>query len=172
MLLNRQESHADRILARCRQLNSEGCALACKKLMRNLNQHTSAVAGFRIAAACAAMCEIYQDLNSLLDDPMALLAANAGYKTHSASVVLVRGIVETLRRRQTILCFPKLQWISPEAYATAHTRSCVYLWYRDRRVKVQFRISIRQMEILRNRESCRYSARVRAMRECDHNFFD
>src|SRR5256885_10727181 len=38
-------------------------ALACKKLMRNLNQHTSAVAGFRIAAACAAMCEIYQYLN-------------------------------------------------------------------------------------------------------------
>jgi hypothetical protein len=120
MLFNRQESHAYGVLAGRRQFESENRALASKKLVRNLNQDAGAVTSFGIAAAGAAMGEIYQDLDSLLDDLMALLTANAGYKTHSASVVLIRGIVETLRRRQTVLCFPKLQWISPEAYDCTH----------------------------------------------------
>src|SRR5437899_960055 len=113
MFLNRQESHAYRVLAGRRQFESENRALAGKKLVRNLNQDAGAVASFGIAAAGAAMREIYQDLDSLLDDLMALLTANAGYKTHSASVVLVRRVIETLRRRQTVFCFPKLQWIFP-----------------------------------------------------------
>ena len=113
MLLNRQESHAYRVLAGRGQFNSEGCALAGKKLVRNLNQDAGAVTSFGIAAAGAAMREIYQDLDSLLDDLVALFAANAGYKAHSTSVVLIRRIVKTLARRQPVLCLPKLQWISP-----------------------------------------------------------
>jgi hypothetical protein len=81
----------------------------------NLNQDAGAVTGLWIAAACAAVREIHQDLNSLLDNLMALLTPNAGNKTHSASVVLVRRVVKTLSRRQTVLCLPKLQWISPKA---------------------------------------------------------
>src|SRR3954470_18246254 len=140
MFLNRQESHAYGVLARRGQFESENRALASKKLVRNLNQDAGTISSFGIAAAGSTMREIYQDLDSLLDDLVALFAANAGDKAHSTSIVLVRRVVETLRGRQTVLCFPKLQWISPEAYA-AHTRSCVYLWYRDGRVKVQFRIS-------------------------------
>jgi hypothetical protein len=81
--------------------------------VRNLNQDAGAISSFGIAAAGAAMREIYQDLDSLLDDLMALFAANAGYKTHSTSIVLGRRIVKTLARRQSVLCLPKLQWISP-----------------------------------------------------------
>jgi hypothetical protein len=44
---------------------------------------------------------------------MALLTPNAGHKTDSASVVLVRRIVKTLLRRQTVLCLPAFQEISP-----------------------------------------------------------
>jgi hypothetical protein len=120
MLFNRQKGHAHGVLAGRGQFNSEGCALAGKKLVRNLNQDAGAVTSFGIAAAGAAMREIYQDLDSLLDDLVALFAANAGDKAHSTSIVLVRRVVETLRGRQTVLCFPKLQWISPEAYDCTH----------------------------------------------------
>ena len=47
---------------------SESCALARKKLVRNLNQNAGAIAGFRIAAAGAAVRQIDQYLNSLLDN--------------------------------------------------------------------------------------------------------
>src|SRR6185312_11477188 len=113
MLLNRQKSHANGILTGCRQFNSEGSTLADEKLVRNLNQDSGAVSGFRIAAACAAVRQIDQHLNSLFDDLMTLLAANAGYKAHPAGVVLVRRVIETLARRQSVLCLPKLQWNSP-----------------------------------------------------------
>jgi len=55
------------------------------------------------------MRKINEDLNPLLDDLMALLSANAGDKTDSAGVVLVRRIIQTLRRRQTVFCLPVLQ---------------------------------------------------------------
>ena len=40
---------------------------------------------------------------------MALVSTNAGDKTHAAGVVLVSRVVKTLRRRQAVLCLPKLQ---------------------------------------------------------------
>ena len=60
------------------------------------------------------MREIDQDLNSLLDNLMALLAANAGNKADATGVVLERWIVETLRRRQSVICLPTVQKISPK----------------------------------------------------------
>ena len=77
--------------------------------MRNLNQYSGTIAGFGIAAAGSAMRKINEDLNPLLDDLMALLTPNAGDKTDSAGVVLVRRIIQTLRRRQTVFCLPVLQ---------------------------------------------------------------
>jgi hypothetical protein len=109
MLFHRQESHSDRVLARRRQGESERLALAREKLVWNLNQNPGAIAGFWIAATCSAVRKINEDLNPLLNDLMALLSANASHKTDSASVVLVRRIVKTLRRRQTVLCLPVLQ---------------------------------------------------------------
>ena len=74
--------------------------------MRDLNENAGAVAGFGIASAGAAMSQVDEDLNPLLDDLMAFFSANAGDKSHAAGVVLVRGIVETLRGWQTVVGFP------------------------------------------------------------------
>jgi len=67
--------------------------------VRNLNQHACAIAGFRVAAAGAAVRQVDQNLNSLLNDLMTLIAANAGYEPDTAGIVLVRRVVKTLRRR-------------------------------------------------------------------------
>ena len=77
--------------------------------MRNLDEHSGAIASLGIAAACATVREIDQDLNSLLNDLMALFAANAGDKAHAAGIMLVRGMIKTLRRRQTVICLPAFQ---------------------------------------------------------------
>ena len=71
--------------------------------MGNLNEHAGAIAGFRVAATSAAMRQIEQNLNALADDVVTFMAADAGHEPDSAGVVLVRRMVETLRRRQTIL---------------------------------------------------------------------
>src|SRR5689334_4438385 len=98
MFFDRQKSHADRILAWSRQAETQRLALARKKLVRNLNQHTGAIAGFRIATAGATVSQIDEDLNTLVNNLVGLVAANAGYEADSASIVLVCGVIKTLRR--------------------------------------------------------------------------
>src|SRR6202030_1962816 len=102
MLFNRQESHAHAVGSRLGQREPQLVAFARKELMRNLDQYARAIPGFRIAAAGAAMRQVQQHLNSLADNIVTLLAADAGHKPDPAGVVLVRGVVETLRWRQTI----------------------------------------------------------------------
>ena len=67
--------------------------------MRDLNQDAGAVASFRIASACATVRQVYEDLNSLLDDLVAFFSTNARDKADSAGIVLVRRIIETLSGR-------------------------------------------------------------------------
>jgi hypothetical protein len=98
MSLDRQECHADAIGARLGQLESQSRAFAREKLMRDLNQDTGAVAGFRVATASAAMRQANEDLDSLLDNFMAFVAADARNKAHPARVVLACGIVQPLGR--------------------------------------------------------------------------
>ena len=66
-------------------------AFAGKELVGNLDQNAGAIAGFRIAAAGAAMRQVEQNLNSLADDVVTFLAADAGDEADPAGVVLVRG---------------------------------------------------------------------------------
>src|SRR5437870_4857671 len=77
--------------------------------MWNLDQQSRPVAGFRITTAGATMRQVNQYLNALLNDLVALLTANAGDKADAACVVLVRRIIKTLRRRQTVVCLPVSQ---------------------------------------------------------------
>jgi hypothetical protein len=109
MFFHGQESHPDRVLARCWQSKAERFTLARKKLVRDLDQDSGPVAGFRIAAACAAMRQVDKDLNSLLDNFVTFFAANAGDKPNAAGIMLVRRVVETLCWRQAIICVPVLQ---------------------------------------------------------------
>ncbi len=102
VLLDRQERHADAVGSGLRQREAEFLAFAGKELVRNLDEHAGAVAGFRIAAAGAAMRQVEQNLNSLADDVVTFLAADAGDKPDAAGVVLVRRVVETLGGRQAV----------------------------------------------------------------------
>ena len=70
--------------------------------MRDLNQNARAIACLRITSAGAAVGEIQQDLNALADDLVTLVAADARHKSDAAGIVLVRGVIEALRGRQTI----------------------------------------------------------------------
>jgi hypothetical protein len=51
---------------------------------------------------------------------VALLATDAGHKTNTAGIALGRRIIETLRRRQTVVCLPMLQkkysWLGSLAF--------------------------------------------------------
>src|SRR6266851_9310876 len=77
--------------------------------MRDLDQQPCPVAGFRITTAGATMRQVDQNLNTLFDDPVTLLTSNAGHKPDAASIVLVRRIIKTLLRRQTVVCLPVSQ---------------------------------------------------------------
>ena len=109
MLFDRQKSHADRIFARRREGEAEGFALTRKKLVGDLDQQSGAVARLRITAAGPAVRQVDQNLNSLLDNLVTLLATNAGDKPDATRVVFMRRIVKTLWRRQTVACLPAMQ---------------------------------------------------------------
>ena len=96
LLLHRQKDHAHAVLARLRQREAQPGALAREKLVRNLNQHARAIAGFRIAAASAAVRQIDQNLNALENDVVRFLALDVGYEADAARVVLVGRIVKPL----------------------------------------------------------------------------
>ena len=68
-----------------------------EKLVRNLHQDAGAVAGQRIASAGAAMGQVVEHLEALLHDVVRALALDVDDEADAARVVLVRGIVETLR---------------------------------------------------------------------------
>ena len=48
------------------------------------------------------MRKVDQYLDAFANDVMALVATDAGHKTHAAGVVLMVGLVQTLSRGQTI----------------------------------------------------------------------
>ena len=67
--------------------------------VRHLHQHAGAVAGVGLAAAGAAMVEIAQDLDGLLQDLVGLAALHVDDEADAAGVVLELRIVETLFAR-------------------------------------------------------------------------
>ena len=99
--LHRQKHHAHAVFARRRQREAQLGALARKELVRNLNQDSGAVARFRIASARAAMSQVDEDLQSLDDDVMRLLALNIDHEADATGIVLVSWIVETLLNRES-----------------------------------------------------------------------
>jgi hypothetical protein len=69
--------------------------------VRDLDEKSGAVAGFRVAAARAAVGKVDQDLDPLHDDVMRLLAVDPGHKADAASIMLMPGMVESLGTGQT-----------------------------------------------------------------------
>src|ERR1017187_7346879 len=91
-----QEYHAHSVLAGRRQREAQLGALAREELVRDLDQDTRAVAGFRIAPAGAAMRQVDEHLDALDDDVVRFLALDVGHEADSAGIVLASGIVQSL----------------------------------------------------------------------------
>ena len=92
----RQKNVAHGPIARGRQFDP---GLRChrrEKLLRHLHEDAGAVARERIAAAGAAMREIFQHLEPLPDDMVALPPVEIHDETHATGIVLIGGIVEAL----------------------------------------------------------------------------
>ena len=96
----RHEQIADRVFARLRQLEAEFGGFLGEKLVRDLHQDAGAVAHARVGADRAAMLQIAEDAQPVLDDQVRLAALDVGDEADAAGVLVERRIVQTLRRRR------------------------------------------------------------------------
>ena len=94
-----QEHEAGAVARALGQRDAELLALLGEKGVRHLHQDPGAVAGVLLAAAGAAVLEVEQHLDRLLDDRVRLAAVRVDDEPDPARVVLEAGIVETLCAR-------------------------------------------------------------------------
>ena len=92
-------SDADRVFARLRQGEAEPVGLLGEELVRDLHQDAGAVAGARIGADRAAVLQIAQDGERVLDQLVRVPALDVGDEADAAGILVERRIVETLRDR-------------------------------------------------------------------------
>src|SRR5262249_1761950 len=95
--LGREEHHADAVLARRGQLDAERLRLATQERVGHLHQDAGAVAGERIAAACAPVRQVLEDREALLDDVVRALALDVHHEADAAGVVLDAWIPQPAR---------------------------------------------------------------------------
>ena len=100
----RHEERADRVFAGLGQGKTEPFRLLGEELLRDLHQNAGAVACARIGTDRAAMFEIAEDGERVLDQFMRGAALDVGDEADSAGILLERGIVKALRRRQPGVC--------------------------------------------------------------------
>jgi len=72
--------------------------------MRNLREHAAAVPEGRVCARGAAMVEVDQDLQTLLENRMRLAIVEVGDEADAAGIVLLRGVVKSNSARQGGVC--------------------------------------------------------------------
>ncbi len=96
----RHEELADGVEAGLRQRDAERRALLLEEAVRDLGEDAATVAELGVGADGAAMVEVAQDLQALLDQPVALAVLHVGDEADAAGVFLVGGVVEALARRQ------------------------------------------------------------------------
>ncbi len=71
--------------------------------MGNLHQHTCSVTSFQIPAYRAAMLQITENLDTLFNNIVRLLAVNSDNESDAACVMLEGGIVEATGLHHTVL---------------------------------------------------------------------
>ena len=96
----RHEESADGVFAGLGQAKTEPSRLLGEELVRNLHQNAGAVACSRIGTDRAAMLEIAEDSERVLDQLMRRPALDVGNEADPAGILLERGIVKALHRRQ------------------------------------------------------------------------
>ena len=91
-----QEDHAHAILAGRRQAHALCGHLGAVELVGDLDQDACAVAHQLVCADGAAVVEVLQDLQALLDDVVRLDALDVGDEAHAAGIVLARRVVQAV----------------------------------------------------------------------------
>jgi hypothetical protein len=99
-LIARHEQMADAVMAGLGQGDAEARAGLAQEFMRDLHKNAGAVACERVGSRGAAMGQVFEDLQAVLDDLAARPAFEIGDETDAASIVLVLRIVESLRGRR------------------------------------------------------------------------
>ena len=99
-VVGRHEHVTDRVVPGLGQLDLERCGDLFQEGVRDLHQDAGAVAGERVCARRAAMGQVLQDLDAVLDDGVARAALQIGDEADAAGIVLVLRIVESLRLRR------------------------------------------------------------------------
>ena len=95
----RHEQIADCVFARLWQLEADPGRFLDKKLVRNLHQDAGAVAHARIGADRAAMLEVEQNGEAVVDDLVRLASLKIGDEADAAGILVERGIVKAARGR-------------------------------------------------------------------------
>ena len=99
--LLRQEHHAHAVLAERRQGDALLGHFLAEELVRHLDQDAGAVARLGVGAHRAAVSQVLEDQQPLLDDGVALLALDVGDEADAAGIVFVGWVVQTLRLGKT-----------------------------------------------------------------------
>src|SRR6185436_9955715 len=90
----RQEYHADAVLPRRRQLHALLRHLLAEEAVGDLDQAARAVGQLRVVAHRAAVAQVLQDREALLDDAVRLPALDVRDEADAARVVLVGRVIQ------------------------------------------------------------------------------
>ena len=101
LLRLRHEELPDGVRARGRKLEAETRALLREEAVRDLREDAAAVTHLGIGAHRAAVIEVLQDLQTLLDDRVGAAVVHVGDEADTAGVALVSRIVGTLGFRKS-----------------------------------------------------------------------
>ncbi len=100
----RQKNVADGVMAGLGQVDAELGGLAREELVRDLHQNAGAVAGPWVGADRAAVLEVEQDLERVVDDLVGFAALDVGDEADPAGILFQRRIVESARRAGGTQC--------------------------------------------------------------------
>ena len=91
--VDRKKHHPHAVFSRRRQVDPKPVALAGQEGVRCLEENAGPVARGRFAAARAAVLQVEQDLNGLVDQFMRLAILEVHDETDAARIVFVRRII-------------------------------------------------------------------------------
>ena len=100
----RQEHEAGSILADFGEFETDTLALFLEKEMGHLQENPRAVAGIGFATAGAAMVQVPQHLQRLLNDLVGFRSLDVHHESNAAGIVFKPGIVKALPGGQAVGC--------------------------------------------------------------------
>ena len=87
------KDHAHAVFACRRQGKAQYLAFPDKKVMGNLHQNTGPVAALLVRAFCAAVIQVLQNLQGIVDNAVGFFPFNIHNKPDTAGVMLKRRVI-------------------------------------------------------------------------------